>query len=155
MKKKFSLVKISLQDAKNSSQLFVPRFESDLETSRKFKVGQVVIGSVTKSEIRKYELLKKFFALIKLALHNLPEELSGHIKSVDELRKIVIMEAGFREEHVSLSGKKFWSAESIAFDKMSEERFSDLYSKAFDVVCEKILPGVTKKDVEEQIMGFL
>ena len=101
MKKKFSLVKISLQDAKNSSQLFVPRFESDLETSRKFKVGQVVIGSVTKSEIRNYELLKKFFALIKLALHNLPEELSGHIKSVDELRKIVIMEAGFREEHVS------------------------------------------------------
>ena len=155
MKRKFSLIKISKKDAEAQKELWVPKLESDVDTSRKLPIGQEAVASTTKKDVRNYQFLKKFFALMNLAFHNLPEQLSGHIKNVDELRKVVIMQAGFREEHISLSGKKFWTPESISFDNMTEERFSEVYSKCLDVVCNFILPGVESEDINEQILNFM
>jgi len=155
MKRKFSLIKISKQDAEKCSQLYTTKYESDLDISKKFPVGQMVVGSITKQAIRNYLFLKKFFAMINCAYFHMPEQYADRYKSVDELRKALTAQAGFRTEHVSLSGKKFYEVDSISFDKMTAERFEDLYSKVFDVVCEYVFAGVQTKEVENQILAFM
>ncbi len=155
MKRKLSLMKVSKQDAENFTQVFVPRFESDIEISKKFPVGQIVIGSTTKAAIRNYLFLKKFFAMIKCAYFNMPEQYDDRYKNEDELRKALTAQAGFRTEHTSFSGRTFYTVDSISFDKMTAERFEDLYGKVFDVVCEYIFAGVQTKEVENQILGFM
>jgi len=155
MKKKLCLIKISKQDSEKCSQLYTPKFESDLETSKNFPIGQMVVGSITKQAIRNYLFLKKFFAMINCAYFHMPEQYADRYKSVEELRKALTAQAGFRTEHVSLSGKTFYEVDSISFEKMSAERFEDLYSKVFDEVCKYIFAGVQTKEVENQILAFM
>ena len=85
----------------------------------------------------------------------MPEQYAGRYKNEDELRKALTAQAGFRTEHISFTGKTFYTVESISFDKMTPERFAEVYSKVFDVVCEYIFSGVQTKEVEEQILSFL
>ena len=155
MKNRFSLIKVSPKEIAGCTQIFVPKYESDLEISRKFSLGQLVIGSTTKSAIRNYLFLSKFFAMIKCAYFHMPEQYAGRYKNEDELRKALTAQAGFRTEHISFTGKTFYTVESISFDKMTPERFAEVYSKVFDVVCEYIFSGVQTKEVEEQILSFL
>jgi len=155
MKRKLSLIKISQQEAKNCTQIFVPRFESDLDISRKFPVGQEVAASCTDRDLRNVGFHRKYFALLKLAYSNLPHKFEKLFANMEEFRTEIKMQIGCREKRTSISGKEFWLPKSMRFDKMSQTEFEKVFSDTLDFICKFILPGVDKKDVEYQIIGFM
>jgi len=155
MKKKFSLTKISKKDAENCKELFTPLYESDIEISRSLKPGQRVAGSVTTSDLRNLGFHKKFYALLKLTFENLPEKLKPLFKNIEELRTELKLQTGYREERVSLSGKRYYVPKSMSFATMGAEDFNIFYKKSVDVICKFILPGVESEELDRQILGFM
>ena len=155
MKKRLTLIKISSEDARGFNQIYVPRYGSDLEVSKKLSRGQEVIGSIADGDLRNAKFHRKYWALIRFAFHNLPEKYEELIKSEDDLRQEILMQIGAREKRVSMSGREYFVPKSMKFDKMGATEFEDVYKKTFDFVCQYILPGVSDKDVEEQLLGFM
>lgn len=166
MKKRFSLIKISKADAENCSQLFCPKYESDIEISKKLPLGQEVAGSCTDGDLRNSKFNRKYHALLKFAFFHMPEKYSEDhiaeneevirgIKSVEDLRQEILMQIGCREHKISLSGREYYTTKSMKFDKMGAEEFEKVYSDTFDFISKYILPGVSNKDVQEQLMSFM
>lgn len=155
LKRKLSLIKISRQDAESCSQIYSPKFESDIEISRKFSLGQEVAASATDRDLRNVAFHRKYFALLKLAYSNLPHNLEKLFANIEEFRTELKIQIGCRERRVSMSGKEYFIPKSMRFDKMSQTEFEEVYSKTLDFICVHVLRGVDKKELDDQIMDFL
>ncbi len=155
MKKQFSLVKISPQDAPMFGELYSCLYPSDEEISKGLPVGADVVGSFKDNDRRSLKFHKKYFALIKLAYDNLPEHLEERYKTLEEFRIEMKMQAGARDKMISITGTEYWVPKSMAFNKMGAEEFEKLYSKTLDFICSYVLVGIEKKSIDEQILRFL
>jgi hypothetical protein len=134
-----------------SGNKFIPSTEED--QIKCLKIGQGEVVECRSIDQRNYEFHKKFFALIKLAWENLPEKFDGYFGTPEDLRSELIVLAGFYTERKDFYGNTKKVPESIAFDKMSQERFEQLYSKVLDLVCRLI--GVEETDIMDQLMEFM
>ena len=155
MKRKFSLVKISKREAEAQKELYAPLHESDVDTSRKLKTGQRLVGSYSDADIRNLGHHKKLYALLNLTFHNLPHELEGMFKNVEELRKELLIQTGYREKRTSIGGQEYFVPRSMSFSEMGQAEFSELYGKFLDFICAYILGGVDSKELDNQIIGFM
>jgi len=140
---KFNLVK--------TKKGYLPATDEDLEKSRKVGIGEVIRCSSL--DIRSVEHHRKFFALITLAWENLPEKYDGYFPTPDDLRYELIKRAGFYREYTDLKGNKQYIPESIAFDKMGQERFEKLYSAVLDQVCRML--GLDAPELMDALTEFM
>jgi len=154
-KTKFMLRKITPEQAERTSELYAPQFEADLEVSRSVPVGGEVAGSTSKKKSRNVKHHRKYWSLIRLVYHNLPEKLTGIIRNENELHEEIKMQLGLREKRQSLSGRVYYKPGSIAFDKMNQDDFEEFYSRALDVICKWVLPGTNSHDLEMEIMEYI
>lgn len=124
----------------------VPLYESDLEEKKKLKLNKVY--KFKAENPRNYEFLKKFMALIRTGQEN--------SKNVDmpfkAYRRYATIKAGFGEVYKTPKGL-FVDAKSIAFDKMEEDEFQDVYNKVLDFILLDI--GADKKTIENELIGFM
>ncbi len=117
---------------------------SDEETNtwfQKLKLGQVVAADFRK--VRNYQFLRKYFALLNIGYDNWsPGEVNSKygavIKNFSQFRADVQILAGFYETWVRLDGSVRIVPKSISFSKMTEEEFSELYSKSIDVLLKYV-----------------
>ena len=129
-KKNLSLIADSTAEADNISKL---------------KDGEY--HEVTVKKIRNPKFHRKFFALVKLAHEN-----SDYDMPLDSFRKYLVIKAGYFNVFPTQKGK-YIEAKSIAFDKMDETEFAELYSKVLDVVVQEI--GVPQETIENELIGFM
>ena len=97
------------------------------ETAKKLKIGKEYKFKVT--GIRNLKFHKKFFALIKTVFEN-----QEQFVNIEEMRKALIFDAGFREQRQNLKGEIIQYPKSISFSKMDEIEFEELYNKVIDIV---------------------
>lgn len=141
--------------------VLVPAFESDKEALKKIKEGTPV--EVTLKRDRNYLFHKKFFAMLAAAFYHMPEDYAikvgdqvTKVESVEQLRWHVTMQTGHYEQMVTLGGKMVYTAKSIAFDKMSQDEFEELYKAALDVLLKWFLPkGIDTNEFERQMINFM
>jgi len=155
LKKKLCLTKITLADSRNCSQLYTTLYESDLEISRKLPIGQRLSCSGTDRDIRNLGHHKKLFSLLKLTMQNLPEKYKDAFKNQNQLLEELKVQSGHIEKRTSLGGSAYFVPKSIAFDSMSQDDFSEFYDAVVDIVCKYILPDVSSKKLDEQILNFM
>ena len=105
------------------------------------------VYEVTIKITRNYKFFKKFWALIKVGHNNTKLDVPFKV-----YRKLKIMEAGYFKAYNTGKGV-YYEAESISFDKMSEEKFQELYSRVLDKIIFEI--GTTKEIIEKELAGFL
>ena len=95
------------------------------------------IGEVYNAEIklaRNLNFHRKYFALINCAWEYQNEDTTKHFKNVECFRKTVEIAAGNCEPVYNLQlGQWVEIPKSIAFDKMDENEFRDLYERVKDV----------------------
>lgn len=151
---KIILFKVLPQAAKSLRELYAPKYETDIDNSRKLGLGSEIVASSSKKDIRNVGHHRKYFALLKLAWENMPEKYSKLFANIEEFRTEVKMQIGCREKRVSISGNEYWIPKSMAFDSMGQEEFEGVYSKTLDFICEYILPGVSSDEIEAQIIDF-
>jgi len=131
---------------KNTEQGLIPLYDSDLEEKKKLKLGEIYSVEIKKA--RNYPFLKKFFALLKLGHDN--TKLEGI--TFDAYRAYVTMKAGYVETFKTTRGLMALP-KSIAFDKMDDTEFQDLYNSAIQVIIDDI--GATRKDIEQNLINFM
>lgn len=113
---------------------------------RRFKAG--VVMSCEVREFRNYGFHKKWFALVKIAFDlwsdsAIRRTYNGQqvMPEFDTFRRDVTKLAGFYRPVYSPAGNEIRiEAESIAWHRMTPERFEQLYSATINCVLQKILP---------------
>ena len=126
-----------------------PINDTEAEKLRKFKTGDGVRCKVTR--VRNYQFLKKWFALVNLAYDYWTPDENNQVgeKNFERFRKDIIILAGFYEQHVRVDGSTRIEPKSISFGSMSEDEFSDLYTKTIDALIRHVLPQFTGEELEE------
>jgi len=131
---------------KKTNNTLMPVYDSDKESFDKIPADELVWAEIKKA--RNYEFHKKFFALCKLGWLN-----SKHVEMpFDAYRKYATMKAGFYETYKTPKGIMI-EAKSIAFDKMTEEEFKEVYNRVFDFIVEDT--EATKEATELMIGMYL
>lgn len=130
---------------KQLNNTFKVAYDSDFEKLKKIKAG--VPYEVDIKNRRNAKFHRKFFALINLVFQN-----QDTYNVIDELRKDLTIASGFYTQHKTFTGQIRTEAVSIAFHKMDEIEFSELYNKFLDTI-EKYF-HFDKESVNENINNF-
>lgn len=131
----------------------MPATDKDREAFGKIQYGETFACKST--DQRNLQHHRKFFALIRLAFDNMPEKFDGYFADENQLRYELIKRAGYFEEYTDFKGNKQYRAKSIAFDKMGQEEFTNLYNRVIDVVIQWLLPDLDRDLLEHEIMNFI
>ena len=138
---------------KNTIAGLVPCDDNDYEEKKKLKLGEVY--QVTISRPRNYEFHKKYFALINCAWEYLNEKQIEFFKDINNFRKTMELAAGHSEMVYSINRKEFVEQVlSIAFDKMDNDQFQDLYNRVFDVILKYPLKNICQEEFEKNLINF-
>ena len=138
----------------NTAGGLVPCDDNDYEEKRKLKVGQIYKATIKLN--RNYRLHRKYFALINCAWAYQNERHTAFFKgSVEIFRKTMEMAAGHCERVYSIEHKEWRDIpKSIAFDKMDEAEFRDLYERVKDVLFATALRGVSEEEFLDALANF-
>lgn len=138
----------------NTAGGLVPCDDNDYEEKRKLKVGQIYKATIKLN--RNYRLHRKYFALINCAWAYQNERQTAFFKgSVEIFRKTMEMAAGHCERVYSIEHKEWRDIpKSIAFDKMDEAEFRDLYERVKDVLFATALRGVSEEEFNNELINF-
>ena len=128
--------------------------DDDYEKKRTLKRGTVV--ECTVKEYRNYKFHKLYFSLINLSWEYLTEQQRAFFKDdVDRFRETVQIAAGHYESCYSLArGEWFEKPKSIAFDKLTDAEFHELYEKVKNIIFQTFIPNVNKVEFEYAIKDF-
>lgn len=128
--------------------------DEDYEKKSKLKVGETYKVTIKRS--RNLQFHRKYFKMISVCFDLLTEEQRSYFKNNSEIfRTSIQMSVGICDR-IYLPSKNEWVdiPKSIAFDKMTEEEFEDLYTKVRRTIIQICLPNVTSKEIEDYILHF-
>ena len=131
----------------------VPMYPDDYEERRKLKLGEVYTAEI--KLMRNVDFHRKYFKLISLAWEYLNEKQQAFIKTKDNFRKYLEVAAGHCEPFYSRKLKEWVGApKSIAFEKMDEVEFEDLYNRIKDVLYATFLRDISQEEFEKTLINF-
>ena len=128
--------------------------DDDYEKKRTLRRGTVV--ECTIKEYRNYQFHKLYFSLINLSWEYLTEAQRGFFhESVEAFRKTVEIAAGHYEPVYNVYRNEWFEVpKSIAFDKLTEAEFHELYEKVKTVIFQTFIPNVSRDEFEYAIKDF-
>lgn len=138
----------------NTASGLKPCDDDDYDKKSRLKPGRIYKCKVTLA--RNYEFHKKYFALINCAWAYQTEGVVEHFKSsVDQFRKSVEILAGHCDTVYNISLRSWTDIpKSIAFDKMDEAEFQDLYERVKDVLFAVFLRNVSEEEFMRNLINF-
>ena len=131
----------------------IPVYASDLDNMKLLREGVFYLADV--KEDRNPRFHKKFFALLKLTLDNLPEQMSTDIQTTAKLLVELKAELGYYSEEHTRDGEIYRVLKSISFEKMDNTEFRQFYSDCINVILSKYLVGVDPQDLEDMIIDYI
>lgn len=108
-------------------------------------VGEAVKVTVTKPRNGRFHRL--FFSLLNLVAENTDY-------TTDQLLHLVKIGIG-HVDWVMLDGKQVPVPKSISFAKMDDTEFRKFFNRALDFICQKVIPGTNKGDLEREVFAML
>lgn len=138
----------------NTARGLVPNYDSDFDEKKKLKIGEVYRCEIRLA--RNYNFHRKYFALINCAWEYQDERRQLFFKDdIERFRKSVEIAAGHCDI-IYLLDRKEWveSPKSIAFEKMDEAAFSDLYEKVKRVLFSVFLTHITEEEFMKNLVNF-
>ena len=138
----------------NTAHGLVPLYDADYDEKKKLRIGEVYEVAVKRP--RNLPFHKKYFSLIHCAWDYLPEHTVEYFHhNIECFRKTVEIAAGWCEPVYSIARREWVeTAKSIAFDKMTEDEFRELYERAKDVLYKYSLKHVTVEEFEKNLINY-
>ena len=137
----------------NTPRGLVPLGDDDYEQKRKLKLGETY--SVEVKVVRNVDFHRKYFALIAYAWEFLNERETERFKDKENFRKYIEIAAGHCDVIFHPRLQEFVEIpKSIAFAKMDNTAFSDLYGRVKDVIFSIIGDRVTQEEFERLLIDF-
>ena len=131
----------------------VPMYGSDYDEKQRLKVGDTVLCSVKRP--RNYELHKKYWALLRLTVTNLPHLIQQQMQifTEEDMLDCLKVDLGLYTT-VWHGGKQIIKTGSISFAKMDESEFERFFQRSVDVILRIYLRGTDRQDLMEEIDNF-
>lgn len=128
-------------------------YDSDLEEKQHLRTGERVLCSIRRP--RNYEFHKKFFALLRLTVDNLPETLQEqmHIYNEEDLLDCLKVELGLFHT-VQHGDREIIKTGSISFASMDESEFERFYNRSLDIIIHRYLIGTSRQQIAEEISRY-
>lgn len=137
----------------NTPRGLVPLGDDDYEEKRKLRLGETY--SVEVKVVRNIDFHRKYFALIAYAWEFLNERETERFKDKENFRKYIEIAAGHCDVIFHPRLQEFVEIpKSIAFAKMDNTAFSDLYGRVKDVIFSIIGDRVTQEEFERLLIDF-
>jgi hypothetical protein len=138
----------------NTSSGLKPCYDEDYDNKKKLKIGKIYKAKIT--EARNYEFHKKYFAMVNCAWEYQNEKVIEHFKnSVDNFRKTIEIAAGHYDTIYNIRLKEWVEVpKSIAFDKMDEFKFGELYDSVKRVLFTVFLKNITEEEFVANMINF-
>lgn len=138
---------------KNTESGLLPCYESDVDERKRLALDEFYWVDIKRA--RNYEFHKKFFALLKLAFDNLPEGLDARYPNLDAFREDLLLRVGRTRRVLSRQGYVDVAA-SIAFEKMGQDEFEELYRQVWNEITKNFVElGDTPEEIKEELIRFL
>jgi hypothetical protein len=93
---------------------------------------------------------RMWFALLKATL-----DAQDYFRTLDELHDAIKLAIGHSEERRTIAGDTYFMPRSISFAKMDQTAFSAFFDRAVELVITKVIPLVSKGDLEQRIYHIL
>lgn len=122
---------------------YIPSSDSDLELSKKIKVGTEVYAT----KARNVQMHRKGFALLKLGYEN-----QDNFDEFEIYRSVLTMKAGFVHWVKGTDGKEYPMPKSLSFDKMSQEEFEKWYVAVRNVISKSA--KIKGADIDAELFNF-
>ena len=138
----------------NTASGFVPETDVDYEAKKKLKGGSTY--EITIKEVRNPKFHRLYFSLINLSWEYISEQRRQFFHDdIEAYRKAVEIAAGHYEPVYSVA-RRMWleMPKSIAFDKLSESDFHDLYERVKDVIVSLFIPDDVRDEFEKQLQWY-
>lgn len=130
---------------KCTAQGLVPLYDDDHDNKKRLKEGGVYRVTVRKA--RNVALHNKYMVLVKTAWAYLGEDRRRFFGGVEGFRYSLEIAAGHYEPVYDIRRKRWEQrVKSVAFDKMGEYEFRELYRRVKDVALE-LLKGLPLEDL--------
>lgn len=137
----------------NTPRGLVPLGDDDYEEKKKLRLGETY--SVEVKVVRNVDFHRKYFALIAYAWEFLNEQETERFKDKENFRKYIEIAAGHCDVIFHPRLQEFVEIpKSIAFAKMDNTAFSDLYERVKDVIFSIIGDRVTQEEFERLLIDF-
>jgi len=139
----------------NTAHGLIPSYSDDYEEKRKLKIGVTYKAKITVP--RNLNFHRKYFSLINCAWEYQSEVRQEKLfkNSVDLFRKTVEITAGHCDTIWSTRLKEFVEIpKSIAFDKMDDAEFSDLYERVKDVLFSTFLTHINEGEFMNNLINY-
>lgn len=136
-----------------ASGFLVPESDYDYEQKLHLKVGETYSADI--HLVRNAEHHRKYFKMLRTAWEYLPEPLQYFFHSAEGFRKHVEMTAGYYEPFFSPRLQEWVEGpKSIAYDKMDQAEFSELYDKVRAVLDSILTKYITQEEFERNFLPF-
>lgn len=131
-----------------------PLYDPDYDEKKKLKIGEVYEATIKRP--RNLHFHRKYFSLINLAWEYQLERSTEHFhNNVDVFRKTVELAAGWCEPVYSIERREWVEIpKSIAFDKMDNDEFTNLYERVKDVLFKYFLKHITVEEFEKNLINY-
>lgn len=126
---------------------WTPADDEAARVSRRWNVGETAVVDLKKS--RNYQSLKRYWKLCEVVFNNCRD-----FKSKEQIHQFLKIKAGHATQFVSKStGEVYLLADSIDYDTIEDEaEFQELWRRVIDVVCEEIIPGIDRWELENEVL---
>lgn len=138
----------------NTAEGLKPCYDNDYDQKKKLRIGHIYTAEIKKA--RNIQFHRKYFALINCAWEYQNEKVEEHFKgSKNSFRKTVEIAAGYYDPIYSIERKEWIeSPKSIAFDKMDEAEFAELYDRVRDVLLKVFLKHISEEEFINNLSNF-
>jgi hypothetical protein len=120
-------------------------FDSDLDNLKKIKPNVTVQCTITRP--RNVMFHRKYFALLNLVYQN-----QEKYNNIEHLRKDLTIASGFYTQRENFKGEIITEANSISFASMSNDDFSNYYSKCLDSIIKYF--NFDKQDIIDNVEQY-
>lgn len=131
----------------------IPMYDSDLDEKHRLRIGDNVLCTIKRP--RNYEFHKKYFALLRLTVANLPHLIQQQMQifTEEDLLDCLKIDLGLFTTRWHC-GRQIVKTGSISFAKMDNTEFEKFFSRSVDAILRIYLRGTDRQALIEEVENY-
>lgn len=131
----------------------IPMYDSDLDEKHRLRIGDNVLCTIKRP--RNYEFHKKYFALLRLTVANLPHLIQQQMQifTEEDLLDCLKIDLGLFTTRWH-GGRQIVKTGSISFAKMDNTEFEKFFSRSVDAIMRIYLRGTDRQALIEEVENY-
>ena len=131
----------------------IPMYDSDLDEKHRLRIGDNVLCTIKRP--RNYDFHKKYLALLRLTVANLPHLIQQQMQifTEEDLLDCLKIDLGLFTTRWH-GGRQIVKTGSISFAKMDNTEFEKFFSRSVDAILRIYLRGTDRQALIEEVENY-